>query len=504
MEIRAMAGDITGLDVDAAVVNLFEGVQSPGGATGAMDRALDGALSGLIADGELQGKTGRITLVHTLGKIPPRRVLVVGLGKQDNFTLDTVRRVSAETCRYLRRLAVGRVASITHGAGVGGLDPQAAAQAMTEGTLLGLYTFRQYKGKNEDDETKLQELLLVERESKKVSALQQGIDAGRVLAEAAALARDMVNTPANGMTPTRLAEIAGDVARGHGLDLTVLDRSQCEQLGMGAFLGVARGSVEPPKFIILTYSGDPDDPDNNLGLIGKGITFDSGGISLKPSSGMAAMKGDMTGGASVIAAMKAIAQLRPGINVTAIVAATENMPSGAATKPGDVLRAMNGKTIEVDNTDAEGRLTLADAICYARQQGLGRLVDIATLTGAVRTALGDVRMGVFSNNQELADRVLRAGEATGEKMWQFPMDEEYKEQYKSNVADIKNTGGSGAGAITAAHFIGEFAEGTPWVHLDIAGVFMSDKERGLLVKGATGMPVRSLVRLVQDLASDPR
>ena len=501
MEIRAMSGDITTMDVDAAVVNLFEGVKGPGGATGAMDAALDGAISALIADGELQGKSGRFTLIHTLGKIPPKRVLVVGLGKKEKFDLEGVRRASAETGRYLRRLGVKRVATITHGAGIGGLDPRAAAQAMAEGALLGIYSFQQYKGKPDENASKLKELLLVEREEEKVSALQQGVETGRIVAEATALARDLVNTPANDMTPTRLAEVAGEVAREHGLGLTVLEQPDCAELGMGAFLGVAQGSNEPPKFIVLEYRGDPDNPKNNLGLIGKGITFDSGGISLKQPSGMASMKGDMSGGASVIAAMKAIAQIRPKLNVTAIVAATENMPSGAAVKPGDVLRAMNGKTIEVDNTDAEGRLTLADALCYARSRGIGRLVDIATLTGAIRTALGNVRIGVFANNQKLADRVIKAGEAAGEKMWQLPMDDEYKELYKSNVADIKNTGGSGAGAITAAHFVGEFAEGTPWVHLDIAAVFMSDKEQGLVVKGATGKPVRSLIRLAQDLGA---
>ncbi len=501
MEIRAISGDITALEVDAVVVNLFEGVKEPGGATGAVDRALDGAISALIADGELKGKTGASTLIHTLGKMRPKRVLVTGLGKRDKFTLDTVRRVSAESSRYLRGLGVKRAATIVHGAGIGGLEPRAAAQALAEGALLGLYRFQQYKGKPDANGSKLEELLVVEREEDKVPALQEGVERGRILAEAAALARDMVNTPANGMTPTRLAETAGEVARAHDLKLTVLEESECAEQGMGAFLGVARGSNEPPKFIVLEYAGDEADPENNLGLIGKGITFDSGGISLKPASGMGNMKGDMTGGASVIAAIQAIAQLKPKINVTAIVAATENMPSGTATKPGDVLRAMNGKTIEVDNTDAEGRLTLADAICYARGRGVKRLVDIATLTGAVRTALGNVRIGVFANDQGLADRMLRAGDAAGEKMWQLPMDEEYKELYKSNVADIKNTGGSGAGAITAAHFVGEFADGTPWVHLDIAGVYMADRDNGVLVKGASGIPVRSLVRLTEDLAA---
>ena len=277
MEIRVISGDITALEVDAVVVNLFEGVKEPGGATGAVDRALDGAISALIADGELKGKTGASTLIHTLGKMRPKRVLVTGLGKRDKFTLDTVRRVSAESSRYLRGLGVKRAATIVHGAGIGGLEPRAAAQALAEGALLGLYRFQQYKGKPDANGSKLEELLVVEREEDKVPALQEGVERGRILAEAAALARDMVNTPANGMTPTRLAEDGGEVARAHDLKLTVLEESECAEQGMGAFLGVARGSNEPPKFIVLEYAGDEADPENNLGLIGKGITFDSGG-----------------------------------------------------------------------------------------------------------------------------------------------------------------------------------------------------------------------------------
>ena len=502
MEVRAVQGDITDMEVDAAVVNLFEGVVTPGGATGAMDQVLGGVISELIADGELKGTVGQMTLIHTLGRIRPKRVLVVGLGKTEAFTLDTVRRVSAEMCRFLRSLRVGRVASITHGAGIGALDPQAAAQAVAEGALLGLYSFRQYQEESREERQELKELLLVEQDDGKVAALQQGVETGRILAEATALARDLVNSPANEMTPTHLAEVAGRVAQAHGLELQVLERPQCQELGMGAFLSVAQGSGQPPKFIILTYRGDPNRPENNLGLIGKGVTFDSGGISLKPAAGMGAMKGDMTGGAAVIAAMQAIGQLRPALNVTAIVAATENLPSGTATKPGDVVKAMNGKSIEVDNTDAEGRLTLADALCYARDLGVTRLVDVATLTGAIRVALGQVRMGLFTNHQALANQVLKAGEATGEKMWQLPTDDEYKEQNRSDVADLKNTGGQAAGSITAALFVGEFAGETPWVHLDITAVNMTEKERGPFVKGATGIPVRSLVHLAQELASE--
>jgi leucyl aminopeptidase len=499
MDIRVVAGDITQIEVPALIVNLFEGVKQPGGATGAVDRALGGAISRLIAEGEIKGKKGEVTLIHTLGRMGPARVVVAGLGKQKDFNLDTVRYVMGEACRYLRGIGVAQAATIAHGAGIGGLDAESSAQAIAEGSILGLYRFSRHITK-EEDKKELRELLLVERDASKLADFERGVNQGRIVAEATSLARDMVNEPSNLLTPARLAQIAEEVAQEEGLEVEVLEREQMEELGMGALLGVARGSNQPPKFIVLRYKGDPENPANNLGLLGKGITFDSGGISLKPSQGMEEMKGDMAGGASVIATLKALARLRPRINVTGLVPATENMPGGNAQRPGDIVRAMNGKTIEVVNTDAEGRLILADAICYARRLGLTRLVDTATLTGAIVIALGNICTGVIGNNRELVEQVVRAGEAAGEKMWQLPLYEDYKEQLKSTVADIKNTGGREAGAITAAWFLSEFSEDTPWVHLDIAGTFYTDKEKGYQVKGATGVPVRTLVNLVLGLA----
>ena len=500
MEIKVVPEDVTQVKVPALVVNLFEGVKQPGGATGAVDRALDGAISQLIQDGEIKGKKGERTLIHTFGKIAPSRVLVAGLGKGESFNAETVREVIAGSCRYLRKLGIETVATISHGAGIGGLDARASGEAIAEGAILGLYRFRNYLTKDEDGQGELQELLVVERDSSKIADLEQGVQQGRIMAQAAIIARDMVNEPANVLTPTRMAEIACGVAEEEGLEIKVLESQQMEELGMGALLGVAKGSDQPPKLIILSYSGDPDNPSNNLGLVGKGITFDSGGISLKPAGGMEDMKGDMAGGASVIGALKAIGQLKPRINVTGIIAATENMPGGSAQRPGDVVRSMSGKTIEVINTDAEGRLVLADALHYARQMGITRMVDIATLTGAMVVALGNSASGVMGNNQELIDRVIKAGEATGERIWQLPMYDDYKEQIKSNVADMKNTGGRGAGAITAAQFLAEFAEDTPWAHLDIAGTYFSSKEKGPLVKGGTGVPARTLINLALELS----
>jgi leucyl aminopeptidase len=506
MNIRVEAGDIAQSEAGAIIVNLFEGVTSPGGGTGAVDRALDGAITRVIADGDCRGKDGELTLIHTLGKLPSPRVVVAGLGKAEKFTLDSVRSVAAGAARYARRLRCESAATITHGAGIAGLDPEACAQAIAEGTLLGLYRFRKHKKPSEDD-TELNELVLVEHDEARLETLRRGVERGVILAEAANFARDLANEPSNVLTPTELAERARAYAQECGVECEVYDADWARERGMGAFLGVAQGSQQPPKFIVLRYpstslraskGGGP-----HLALVGKGITFDTGGISIKPAAGMEEMKGDMSGGAAVIAAIGAIARLKPAINVTAIVPATENMPSGSAIKPGDVLRAMSGKTIEVINTDAEGRLILADALAYAREQAPAAIVDVATLTGAISVALGNVAMGAMTNNEALYTRVRRAAEASGEKVWQLPMYDEYKEQIKSDVADMKNTGGRGAGSITAAFFLKEFVEETPWVHLDMAGVDFYEKEKGVIVKGASGIPVRTLVHLALDLAEEP-
>jgi len=299
-----------------------------------------------------------------------------------------------------------------------------------------------------------------------------------------------------------MAEVATAIAKECGLGISILGREDMVTHGMGAMLGVAAGSATEPKLIVIEYLGDPEHPDNNVALVGKGITFDTGGISLKQAAGMEDMKGDMSGGASVIGAMRAVGILRPKINVFGVVPAVENMPGGNAQRPGDIVRAMNGKTIEIGNTDAEGRLVLADAIVYViREKGAKRVVDIATLTGAVVVALGHVTSGVMGTSQGMVDAVLAASKSVGEKMWQLPLFDEYKDQYKSDWADVKNTGVRGAGSITAGLFISEFTEGADWVHLDIAGTNLSDKVHGHLVKGATGIPVLTLTRLVQDLAS---
>ena len=501
MDIRVVVGDVAKFRGDAVVVNLFESVKAPGGATAAVDAALGGTIRKLIQLGEVRGKWGEQTLVHALGKLPVDRVLVMGLGKPEDFTLDRARIVSAEALKHLRKIGARRVGTIVHGAGAGGLNAAQAAQALSEGALLGLYRFTRYKRNNDNGNKEIETLTVVERDRLKLRAVTEAVRRGRIVAEATNAARDLVNEPGNTLTPTELGRRAREAARRSRIRCQMLGPQQLGRLGARALLGVARGSQEPPCLIVLEYRGGRRGGPH-IGLIGKGITFDSGGISIKPAENMEAMKGDMAGAAAVIAATSAIALLSLPIHVTAVVPATENLPSGSALKPGDVLRAMSGKTIEVVNTDAEGRLVLADALHYARNRKVSHLVDVATLTGACVVALGTLNSGAFTNSQALLDKVLAAGRAAGEKIWPLPMDPEYDDLIKSDIAEIKNTGGRKGGAITGAKFLQHFVGDTPWVHLDIAGTSEADKEKGYQPKGATGVMVRTLVNLAVELLSD--
>ncbi len=492
MEFKVITGDIAQTAVDAILVPHFE-AEHLEEALAKIDAALGGAVSQLAKEGEIKGKFKEVTIIHTLGKLPAGRVVVVGMGKLSELSGDKVREVVAETCRQLRRKGVSTIASNALGVAISGIDYTTAAQVMVEGAYLGLYCFRKHMTKKNDGEIK--EFTIVEADKRKMPLLRRGCSRGKTMAEATSLARDMVNEPSNYMTPTNMAEMAEKLSQTYGLEIQVFDREQMREMGMGALLGVAQGSHQPPKLIVLKYRGRvPDEVD--IALVGKGITFDSGGISLKPSEKMEEMKGDMAGGAAVMAALSAISQFKPAINVVAVIPSTENLPGGSALKPGDVLTAMNGKTIEVISTDAEGRLILADALSYARKLKAKVIIDVATLTGACHTALGDIYSGGFTNNQKLMDRVIAAGNEAGDLIWQLPMHEKYNEQIKSDVADMKNTGGRWGGAITGAKFLAEYVGDTPWVHLDIAGTFLSEKEDGYLVKGATGVPVRTLINLV--------
>ena len=494
--LTVVTGDLATQQADAIVVNLFEGVTAPGGATGAVDAALGGAISQLIEAGDLKGRAGEFVVIHTFGKLAARKVVVVSLGKAAGFGLDRVRSVSAETARYLRGQGVQRAATIVHGAGIGGLEPAAAAQALAEGTLMGLYRFDRHKSKRSDNgDREFAELLVVERDAAKTPALAQGVDTGRIIAEATNLCRDLANEGSNEMTPKHLAEAARVVAEQTGLTFRTYGRDEMEQMGFGALLAVAQGSAQEPQFITLRYTPNGGGAGKGgVALIGKGVTFDSGGISIKSADGMENMKSDMSGGAAVIGAMQAIARLKPAVDVWGLVPSAENMPSATAYKPGDIVTASNGKTIEVINTDAEGRMLLADALAWARKQGLSPLIDVATLTGAASVALGPYYAGALGNHQPTMDAVLAAAKEAGENFWQLPLTDDYKELVKSDVADVRQTGsGRAGGAISAAQVLHEFAEDTPWVHLDIAPTYRSASDKGAIVKGSTGVAVRTLV-----------
>ena len=467
------------------------------GPTGAMDAILDGTLQALAEDGELTGKRNEIRVVHSLGRSPARRLLLAGLGNPAQIDLDRVRHAAAAAARYARSLANGDLAVALAGAPLAHLDEADLAQAVPEGVLLGLYRFDRHLNPKEAPH-QIGTLRLLGTDQAK---LERGQEIGTILAEATNFARDLANEPSNLLTPTELAARAEALAGETGLAFELLEEADAASLGMGSFLGVAKGSHQPAKLILLRHRGGPNG-DPGPALIGKGVTFDTGGISIKPSANMAAMKQDMSGGAAVIAALGAIARLQAPLDVTAIVPATENMPGGNAIKPGDVLQAMNGKTIEVLNTDAEGRLILADALAYANHLGYSPLLDVATLTGACAVALGTTTTGLMTNDDLLGSEVIAAGRRAGEKIWQLPMFEEYDELIKSPVADVKNTGGRYAGAITAAKFLATFAGDTPWVHLDMAGTDDADKDSGATVKGATGVPVRTLVHWLLDRSAD--
>jgi leucyl aminopeptidase len=498
MEIKVLTGEIFDIQSDALIIPFFEGEDKIQPLNAALDKALDGIVSRLIAEGEIKGKFNEVTLIHTFGKLPASRLVILGLGRRSEFSKDRIRSGSANVLKLLRGKKVSDVTVKLMGVGVAGITVADSAEAITQGAMLGLYVFDKHKTAN-PDKTEIKKLTIVEADPALLSVIEESCRVAAVKAEASILARDMVNEPANYMTPTAMAETAKNLAGSYNLKINVLDTQQMRELGMGALLGVSQGSEQPPRFIVLRYRGK-DDEKIDIALVGKGITFDSGGISLKPAEGMQDMKGDMAGGAAVMAVIAAVSRLKLNVNILAVVPATENMPGGRSFKPGDVLTAMNAKTIEVISTDAEGRLILADALAYTKTFDVAYIIDVATLTGACQVALGNLVTGVFGNNQELVDRVLNAGKTAGEKMWQLPMPEEYKDLYKSDVADIKNHGGRFGGAIIAAQFLGEFVGGTPWVHLDIAGTSDTDKDKGYFVKGATGVPVRTLIDLIIDLA----
>lgn len=435
---------------------------------------------------EFHGKHNEIILVPATGDIKPERILLVGLGKRDEISSEKVRQAGGKAAVYLRDMGMKNIALSTSVIS----SVQMSPVDFVEGSLLGLYTFDKYLGQK--DNKTINSILLLSNVSKK---LRDDIHRAKTVTSAVHFVRDLVNTPSNDMTPTHLGKVALSLKR-KNLLVKILEEEDAEKLGMGAYLSVAKGSKEPPKFIVLEYKGAKVAP---LVLVGKSITFDSGGISLKPADGMEKMKYDMAGGAAVLGIIKAVSELKLPVNLIGMLPAAENLPGGSATKPGDVVRAMNGKTIEIISTDAEGRMTLADAIAYAKSYKPRAIIDIATLTGACSIALGNEAIALMGNNRELIDTIKKSADKTYERVWEMPLFKEYKEYLKSDIADLKNTGGKSGSLSSSAYFLYEFAGKVPWVHLDIAGTASIEKDKPYIPKGASGIGVRVMVNLIKEL-----
>ena len=486
---------LTEVRTDALIVGRHAGESKLSPGLAALDKQLGGLLSKVMTAEKFEGKPGQIAHVHTDGRLPATRVLVAGLGSGKGDA-EAVRRAASAASRRARDLGAKSAAGYLAAEGV---SPRMRAQATVEGSMLGTYRFDKYL--KEKSPKSLDAFAVVEPERRSQGAAEDGMRAGGIWAAATCLARDLVNEPANVVTPAYLAKRAQEIARSGHLGLKVLEREDCEKLGMGAYVGVAQGSLEPPKFIHLTYR-PKQRARKRVVVIGKGITFDSGGLDLKPADGMYRMKDDMSGAAAVLGLFSALPKLALPVEVHGLIAATENMPSGTAQRPGDIVRAMNGLTIEIGNTDAEGRLTLADALAYAdREIKPDEMVDLATLTGAIVVALGLGLSGVFVTDEALAGRVLTAAETAGEKMWRMPLHDEYKDGIKSDIADLNNISSQrGGGAIVAGLFMRDFTGGRPWAHLDIAGTAFTEREVPLGPKGATGVGVRTLLAYLHALA----
>jgi leucyl aminopeptidase len=492
MDITVDTRPLAKIEADALVTYAFELEKPVDSALMALDAAAGGSISKLAASGELTGKLLEVTLLHYPQGLAAQRLLILGAGKKDKFGTVELRRLAGAAVRTLK---AKQIKSLTFLVKEGDRSAE-SAQAIVEGMILANFDSDKYKTDKKPGNEIISAAIAGWEESSRSDA-DRGLERGRLIGESQNFARELGNEPANLLTPRMLASRAEAMAREAGLSVDILDEKKIEQLKMGALLSVAQGSVEPPRLIVVTYTPEKLKPGAPvLGLVGKAITFDTGGISIKPANDMEKMKYDMCGGAAMLGAMRAIARLKPSCKMIAVVPSSENMPGGRAQKPGDVQIAMTGKSIEVINTDAEGRLVLADAVAYAKQLGCTHLVDAATLTGAVVVALSNVNVGVFGSDQAFTDQLLASAKVAGEKMWPLPLDDEYREMIKSGIADIQNVGtGKGGGATVGAMFIKEFTGDTPWIHLDIAGTAWQDDVKPWAAKGATGVAVRTLVDL---------
>ena len=494
MDIRVDLGKAEKYPCELLLLFSFDSPEDWEGPIGAVDSAWKGFLSNLMKQGDFKGELHQCQLLYTQGALPAKRVLLTGLGKKGEFDVEKWRTASAKAGRAIRDSGIKRfVFPITKW---GDFSEKQLAEAFVTGLLLGIYQFNELKTLDRDKIKEIEEGVLLGETPEETDLLIRGLNTGKVISASVCMARDLVNGPSNKVTPTVLAEKAEKISVEHGMEFQVLEAAQAEAMGMGAFFAVAKGSHEPAKFITLEYNkGKGFD---TIALVGKGITFDSGGISLKPSEGMDRMKDDMSGAAAVLGAMEAAARLEFPLHLVGIIPATENLPGGKAYKPGDILKTLSGKTVEVISTDAEGRLILSDALTYSLRYQPKAILDLATLTGACVVALGDYVSGIMGNDDALLKRVEEASSRTGEKVWRLPLWDEYFDYLKSDAADFRNVGTRAAGAIIGGIFLSKFVEKIPWVHIDIAGPANIEKERPYIPRGGTGVGVRLLIQLLRD------
>jgi len=497
MQVKVQVGRADTTSAEVLVLMHCEGEGLAEQDAAVLDRALGGSLGKLVQSKEFEGKTNEVLLYHTPGTLLTKRLLLVGLGKKSEVTLETIRQAMGSAAKRVRLAKVRSFIVALPSVMPAEMSWVEVAQAMVEGAILGSYQFTVYRTAlaSEHDVAGMSILIPQKDQLRQVT---EGVRRGVATAEATVFVRDLCNHPSNVLTPTRIASEAKTIAKAERISIKILEQKEMERLGMGALLGVARGSEEPPKFIILEYNGAKKKDERPVVLVGKTITFDTGGISLKPAENMEHMKADMTGGAEVLASIRAAARLKLPLRLISILPVAENMPGGRAMKPGDIVTTLSGKTVEVQNTDAEGRLILADGLAYAMRYKPAALIDIATLTGACVVALGQFAIGMFGTDQNLKEQVRKSGQKAGERVWEMPLWEEYFEQLKSDVADMRNIGGRGGGMITAALFLSKFVGDCPWVHLDIASTDWSERERAYIPKGPTAIGTRLLVQYLID------
>jgi len=472
----------------------FESPERLEGPLQKVDLEWKGFLSALIKERDFKGELFECRLLHTQGALQAKRVLLTGLGKKGEFDLEKWRQASAKAGQFIQAAGFKQFTFALEK--FNSFSEEELAESFVTGLLLGTYQFNEFKTLERDKIQEIRELVLLTETAQAMSGIREGVRRGTVISDSVCMARDLVNGPSNTVTPTALAEKANQIAKAHGMGIQILEVGQAESMGMGAFVAVAKGSQEPGKFIVLEHNKDQGL--DTIALVGKGITFDSGGISIKPSEGMDRMKDDMSGAATVLGTLQAAAELKLPLHLVGIIPATENLPSGKAYKPGDILKTLSGQTVEVISTDAEGRLILSDALTYSLRYQPKAVIDVATLTGAIVVALGNYVTGLFGNDDPLLKRIEEASTKTGEKVWRMPLWDEYFDDLKSDVADFKNVGTRAAGAILGAIFLSKFSDKIPWAHLDIAGPGSIEKERPYIPKGGTGVGVRLLVQLLRD------